>query len=227
MEKQNLSETIIEQVIKNRRYEYIKEENIWKELQIEEEKFKSMKKPDYFVKTKNGNLFIEVKEFQKEGPLDKISGNLGTENGISSGYGSFVTEEITHPYKDDIRDVAHKFAQYKEYRIPGVVIFVNCYNKGIDESPLILAQLWGELAFLINDQNSQFIRTRNKILRENHYNQISAVGILYYSDPLDLNAYGFKIIKNVYAEFPLPDDILSHNLDKVFESNDIEKMRNC
>ena len=238
MEKQNLSETIIEQVIKNRRYEYIKEENIWKELQIEEEKFKSMKKPDYFVKTKNGNLFIEVKEFQKEGPLDKISGNLGTENGISSGYGSFVTEEMTHPFEEPLRKAAHKFEQYKKYKLPGVVIFINCHNIGIDDHPLMLNQLlFGNFAFAIpiKGKHSQLVRTTNGILRKDHYTQISAVGTLNYyyssdtldhSNTFDPNAYGFNIIKNQFAEFLLPDDIFSHNLDRVFESNDIEKMRN-
>ena len=177
------SELLFEELLKERGFEFKRGEEYF-------EKGRGKTCPDYYVKTKYGNIICEVKEFI-EPEIHKMIRKVKV--------ASFSSKRILGPIKNKINTASRQLRPYAENEIPMIVILSNPYGFFVDlRNEEIEAAMFGEIGVKIplsDDKESEWFFGRDGILT-NQKEYISAVCVLEYhpikSKKLDEISKGIK-----------------------------------
>jgi len=162
------SEFLFEELLKKRGYEFIKGEDYFEEGE---------KCPDYYVKTKYGNIICEVKECGKT----KAHKTFQKVKVIA-----FSPKRIWRPIRTKIKKASEQLKPYVKNKIPMILILTNPYNYFADLSnEEILSAMYGEIGISIpltddKEKEPELFFEGGGVLT-NQKEHISAVCILEYS----------------------------------------------
>ena len=191
------SELLFEELLKERGFEFIKGEVYFK---------KGEKCPDYYVKTKYGNIICEVKECG-ESELHKMFQKVKV--------GALSSKSISGPIREKIKKASKQLKPYVKNKIPMIVILSNPYGYFADlDNEEILSAMYGEIGISIpltddKEKEPELFFGRDGILT-NQKEYISAVCVLEYL-PIKskkLDEIG-KRIKEKYKDEEMSFDLVS------------------
>lgn len=161
--KKTQSELYFEKLLNRRRYEFKRGEDFFKPGE---------KCPDYYVKTKYGDIICEVKEFNEP----EIHQIMKKEKARA-----FSSKMILSPIKNKINASSDQLKPYLKFKIPMIVILSNPYGYFVDLSNgEISSAMFGEIGISIplkDDKEAKWFFGRGGILT-NQKDYISAVCVL-------------------------------------------------
>lgn len=192
--KRTKSDLLFEKLLKNRGYKFIRGEDFFKQGE---------KCPDYYVKTKYGDIICEVKEFN-EPEIHKMIQRQKVR--------TFSSKRILNPIKNKIDAASDQFKQHKKREMPMIVILSNPYGYFVDLSnEAILSAIFGHIGIsipLTDGKESTLFFGRDGILT-NQKKYISAVCVLEYlpikSKKIDEIS---KKIKDKYTDEEMTSELL-------------------
>ena len=161
------SELLFEELLKERGFKFIKGENYFK---------KGKKCPDYYVKTKYGNIICEVKEFV-EPEIHKMIHKVKVI--------SFSSKRILNPIRNKINTASGQLKPHAKNKIPMIVILSNPYGYFADlGNEEISSAMYGEIGMSIpltgdKEKEPELFFGRDGVLT-NQKKYVSAVCVLEY-----------------------------------------------
>jgi hypothetical protein len=173
-------------------------------------------RPDFYVRSRAGPFLAEVKAFEKPGPL----------HGIDQ-VGSRSMEAMLKPISGAIDEARRQLRPYRGDAIPMLVVLDPWRQLGIDLSPEILIQIFGELQFVvpIARQGGQAGETSlahggGRTIGEDAGTYLSAVLVNLASSRDAIDAFTnerpmhARIVHNPFAVVPLSTSIFANPDDE-------------
>lgn len=212
MERDDLiSERAFALLLQHRGIPFLTESRISESVEIRDGKC-----PDFSISVEPMPVLVEVTEFEKPGPLDRLASPFG---------GAIDPMFSVRRLREKVKEEKQQLKPYGVIGHPTMIVVANPHHFWLPMYPYYLVQLFGEIALRFPFDGKRLVResaanvhTGNRVLSDHQTTYISAVGIIRglppthangLDEPIDPERLYLRIVHNPHAPAPIDPTLFS------------------